>query len=243
MKFQNKVVVITGASSGMGEHITKTMLAQGGTVYGCGIEDKCNIKDDKMFYKKVNITSFDECKAFIDHIASKENKIDILINAAGITTEGNLEETSVEDFNRTFNVNVNGTFYMCKNAIPHMKNHNSAIINIASDLGAKPAPHRVAYAPSKAAIISLTEAVAIDYAPNVRANIVMPGLVDTPMIQKRFDEVENPEELRKLYESFYLSNRIGTVEDITNAVLYLASDDSSFITGEKLAVCGGSLIK
>ncbi len=243
MKLKNKIALITGASSGMGKDIAKKFLKEGAIVFGCGIEETIDYQHENMTYKRVDISNFEMCKEFVS-LATKDNdKIDILINSAGITLEGNLEETSLEQFKLQFDINVNGTFNMCKNAISFMKDKPSAIVNIASDLGVKPVPRRCAYAPSKAAIISLTQSIAIDYAPFVRANTILPGLVDTPMIEKRFQEAEDPKELRKLYESFYLSNRLGSVTDITNAVMFLVSDDNSFITGESLAVCGGSLLK
>lgn len=243
MKYKGKVVVITGASSGMGEGISKKFLEEGAIVYGCGRRPAINYSHENMHYVSVDITNYEECEKFIDLVSKETGTIDVLVNSAGITGEGNLEETSLDDFKLQFDINVNGTFNMCKTAIKYMKNKETSIINIASDLGAKPVPNRCAYAPAKAAVISLTQSIAIDYAPKVRANSILSGIVDTPMIAKRFESVENPEELRKIYESFYLSNRIGEIKDIVNAVMFLASENSSFITGESLSVCGGSLIK
>ncbi len=243
MKLKNKIAVVTGASSGMGKDICLRFLKEGAIVFGCGIEDSIDYNHQNMTYKKLDIRSYESCNKFIEDIAKEHKQIDILINSAGITTEGNLEETTIESFQFQFEVNVNGTFNMCKSAITYMKNKPSAIVNIASDLGLKPAPRRCAYAPTKAAIILLTQSIAVDYAPFVRANTIMPGLVDTPMIQSRFEEADNPDELRALYESFYLSKRLGKVSDITNGVMFLVSDDNTFITGDNLAICGGSLIK
>lgn len=149
-------------------------------------------------------------------------KWDSVVNSAGATFIGNLEETSTELFKKQFDINVIGT-----------------IVNIASDLGIKPIPERIAYCASKAAVIMLTKSIAIEYAPLVRANCILPGLVETPMIKDRFDNSENPQKLREEMANLYVLKRMGTLNDMSNATVFLTSEDSSFITGSELAVCGG----
>lgn len=132
---------------------------------------------------------------------------------------------------------------MCKATITEIKDtKGSTIVNIGSRLGVKPIPERVSYCPSKAAIAMLTKCIALEYAPNVRVNCIHPGLTETPMIKDRIEATGNPDEVRAQMANKYILKRMTTIDDIANAVVYLASDDSSFVTGESIAVCGGDLI-
>ncbi len=244
MKLENKIAIVTGASSGIGEEIAKRFLNEGAYVIGCGIEEKANIINEKFNYFSVDLRDFSSAKKVVESCVELHKAIDILVNCAGVTVEGTLETTTIENFKFQFDVNVNGVFNMCKAAIVYMKEkEGKSIINIASDLGLKPVANRVAYNPTKAAVISLTQSIAIDYAPFVRANSILPGLVETPMIADRFKEADDPEQLRDLYKSFNLLDRLGNVEDMANAAVFLASSDSSFITGDHLVVSGGSVLK
>jgi NAD(P)-dependent dehydrogenase (short-subunit alcohol dehydrogenase family) len=240
MRLKGKVAIVTGASSGIGEGIAKRFLHEGAKVIGCGIEEQASIRHENMVYIQCDLCHYEQAVKVVKEAVKAFGKLNILVNSAGITGEGNLETTSLEEFQRQFNVNVNGTFNICKAAITELNTaKGSSIINIASELGVKPIQNRVAYNPSKAAVIMLTKCIAVDYAPNVRANTIMPSLVETPMIKSRFDTAEDPQALKELYESFYIMKRLGTVEDMANAAVFLASDESSYITGDDLAVCGG----
>lgn len=243
MRLKDKVVIITGASSGIGEGIAKRFIEEGAYVVGCGIEDQLNFEHERAIYVKANLANFEETEKVVEAGVKAFGKINSVINCAGITLIGSLETSSVEDFKKQFDVNVTGVFNMCKSAIGELKKQQGAsIVNIGSDLGVRPIPERIGYCPSKAAVIMLTKCIATEYAPHVRANCLLPGLVETPMIKFRFEEAENPEELRAQYASIYPMNRMGTLEDMANTAVFLASEESSFITGESLGVCGGSLI-
>ncbi|MDO7977839.1 SDR family NAD(P)-dependent oxidoreductase [Oceanotoga teriensis] len=243
MRLKDKVIIITGASSGIGEGIAKRFIEEGAKIVGCGIEENLNFKHDNAIYVKANLTKFEEAQNVVNKALEKFGKINGLVNCAGITLIGSLETSSVEDFSKQLDVNVKGVFHMCKAAIKELKKQkNSAIVNIGSDLGVRPIPERIGYCPSKAAVIMLTKCIAAEYAPNVRANCLLPGLVETPMIKFRFEESEDPDALRAEYAKIYPMNRMGTLEDMANTALFLISEESSFITGEKIGVCGGSLI-
>ncbi len=242
MKLKNKIVIVTGASSGIGEGIAKRFVEEGATVYGCALEESADLVLDGFIYESVDVTDFAQCDAFVKKVFEKAGNIHILVNSAGIMISGNIEDVSCEDFNLQFDVNVNGTFNMCKATIEYLKRGNSSIINLASSLGARPSPNNIAYNASKAAVISMTECLAIDYAPNVRANSILPGMIDTPMTKPIFEKDETSS-LRKFYEGLYMAKRLGTVDDVVNSAVFLASDESSFITAESLGVCSGRLIK
>ncbi|MGL4864375.1 SDR family NAD(P)-dependent oxidoreductase [Cetobacterium sp.] len=242
MKLKNRVSLITGASSGIGEGIAKKFLEEGAFVVGCGIENKSSIIHPNYLYMQGDITNLSSIEEIVKLTKEKFGKLDSVVNSAGATFIGNLEETSTELFKKQFDINVIGTFNVCKAAIAELKENKGTIVNIASDLGIKPIPDRIAYCASKAAVIMLTKSIAIEYAPLVRANCILPGLVETPMIKDRFDNSENPQKLREEMANLYVLKRMGTLDDMSNAAVFLTSEDSSFITGSELAVCGGSQI-
>ena len=243
MRLEGKVAIITGASSGIGEGVAKRFVQEGAKVVGCGIETNLGFEDPNAIYVQADLTKYQESVKVVEAAVKEFGKVDIVVNCAGITGVGSLETTTTEDFQRQFSVNVNGVFHMCKAAIGELKKQKgAAIVNIGSDLGVRPIPERVAYCPSKAAVTMLTKCIATEYAPFVRANCVHPGLVETPMIQDRIENSEDPEAFRASMADIYPLKRMGTIDDMANAVVYLASNESSFVTGESIGVCGGSLI-
>ena len=242
MKLKNRVALITGASSGIGEGIAKKFLEEGAYVVGCGIETESSIIHPNYVYLQGDITDLSSMENIVKLTKEKFGKLDSIVNSAGATFIGDLEQTFTEIFKKQFDINVTGTFNVCKAAIKELKENKGTIVNIASDLGIKPIPERIAYCASKAAVIMLTKSIAIEYAPFVRANCILPGLVETPMIKDRFDNSENPQKLREEMANLYVLKRMGTLEDMSNAAVFLTSEDSSFITGSELPVCGGSQI-
>ncbi len=238
-RLTDRVVLITGAASGIGKAVAQRCLDEGAFVMGFSFEDHCDIVDPHFGYVSGNVASVLDCQKSVQSAVERFGKLDGLVHCAGITREGNLETTPFEVFKETIETNVVGTFAMCQAAIPELKKQPSTIVNISSNMAIKPIPGRVAYNPSKAAVNMMTECIAIDYAPIVRANTVMPGIIDTPMIQRRLATVSDPQALLKQYAALYPMQRIGQVDDIVNAVIFLSCDESSWITGIHLPVCGG----
>ncbi|MGL4737965.1 MAG: SDR family NAD(P)-dependent oxidoreductase [Cellulosilyticaceae bacterium] len=243
MRLEGKVAVITGASSGIGEGVAMRFLAQGAKVIGCGIEEAAKIEDERFCYVQADLTQFEAATKVIEEGVKAFGQVDILVNCAGVTLTGTLEETTTENFTKQFDINVTGVFNMCKAAIGELKKQpGAAIVNIGSRLGAKPIPARLSYSSSKAAVEMLTKCIAMEYAPHVRANCILPGLVETPMIKDRIEGSGDPEAARAQMANMYLLKRMGTIDDVANAAIYLASEASSFVTGESIGVCGGDLI-
>ena len=224
MRFEDKVVIITGASSGIGEGVAKKFLEEGALVVGCGIEPEMHIRNEHAIYVQADLTDFSQAQHVVEEAVRAFGRVNKL-------------------FMRELSINMGGVFNMCKAAVPELKKQEgSTIVTVGSDLGVRPIPERIGYCPSKAGVIMLTKCIALEYAPSIRANAILPGLVRTPMIEQRFTEAEDPAALEEAYASLYPLHKMGKVEDMANAIAFLSSDESGFMTGEIMHVCGGSLI-
>jgi len=177
-------------------------------------------------------------KRLINEVEEKQEKVEILVNNAGIHKEGNLETTSYEDWRRVLNVNLDGVFLISKYFITkHMKpKKRGVIVNIGSEAGIDAFKNQVAYNVSKAAVIHLTKSFAKD---GIRANAVCPGTTYTPLVEEILEKAENPEEMRKFLESIRPLNRLGEPDEIAYAVLSLAADELGYATGAVLSIDGG----
>ena len=240
MELENRVAIITGASSGIGEVIARFYLQEGAKVYGCGLEKSGTINDPNFAYQQADICSQDSCASVVKGCVNRFGGADILVNCAGVTGIGNIDNTSVEEFRRQFEINVFGLYTMTKATIDTLrKSKHACIVNIVSELGVKAIPDRVAYCPSKAAVEMLTRCLAADCGPTVRVNGILPGLTETPMTKMRYENAADPEAERQKTRDRYVLKRMCVPEDVANGAVFLASDRSSFITGDMLAVCGG----
>lgn len=238
---KDRVALVTGAASGMGEAVVKKFIDLGAKVVGFSLEKESNFRHENYVYISGDITKFEDCENVVKIAIERFNKLDALVNCAGVVSEGSLEETSVEKFEWIFKINTFGSFNICKAAIPYLKLQKSTIVNISSDMSIKPLAERIAYNPSKAAVNMLSKCIAVEYAPMVRCNSLLPGVIHTPMIQNRLDNCDDPESLLNFYTNLYPMQRIGNVDDIANGVLFLSTEQSGWITGIDLPVCGGPL--
>lgn len=240
MELEKRVAVVTGASSGIGAVIARFYLNEGAFVYGCGLEDHAEIDHKRFFYQKADICDPEQAESVVKGCEDRFGGIDILVNCAGVTGIGTIDNTSVAEFRRQFEINVFGVYTMTKAAIDTVRRSDHAvIINIVSELGVKCIPERVAYCPSKAAVEMLTRCLAVDCGPRVRVNGILPGLTETPMTKMRYENAADPEAERQKTRNRYVLKRMCTPEDVANGAVFLASDRASFITGDMLAVCGG----
>lgn len=243
MKFEDKVVIISGASSGIGEGVAKKFLEEGAFVVGCGIEKEMKIESDRAIYVQADLTNPAQALHVVDEAVRVFGRVNKLVCCAGVTFIGSLESTDYDTFMRELSINLGGVFNLCRSTVPELKKQkDSTIVTVGSDLGVRPIPERIGYCPSKAGVIMLTKCIALEYAPYIRANAILPGLVRTPMIEQRFTEAEDPAALEESYASLYPLHKMGKIEDMANAIAFLSSEESGFITGEIMHVCGGSLI-
>jgi len=249
LRLKGKVAVITGGTSGIGlatailfaKEGAKVVIASRDNEAGRAALDLIKSNNGEAIFVKTDVSNEEDVKILIAESLRRYKRLDILFNNAGIELAKPVTETSSEELAKVIDINLKGVFYGCKYAIPYMiRNGGGSIINTASSVGLVGSPNLAAYSASKGAIIALTKQIAIDYArKNIRVNCVCPGAIATPMIERFIAKSPNPEETRKQLNEMHPIGRMGRAEEIANAVLFLASDESSFITGHSLVVDGG----
>lgn len=243
----NKVAFITGATRGIGRQIAITLAKEGFDIainYRKENEDlletKKMVEDQKVkcFTVQGDVSSFEDSERMVKDIIEEFNHIDILVNNAGITKDMLLMRMKKEDFESVIGVNLVGTFNITKNVIPYMmKNRSGRIINVSSVVGISGNAGQTNYSASKAGIIGFTKSLAKEVGSrNILVNAVAPGCIETQMTDVLKEEVK--EEISKTIPL----KRMGTVEDVANVVKFLASKDSSYITGQVINIDGGMLM-
>ena len=254
MKLKNKTAIITGATSGIGKATALLFADQGADLVltgrrsslGKAVETECRQKGVRCVFVEADHTKEEECQRVVDVALEEFNRIDILFNNAGIVTKGTADTTTEEVWQDTLNINVTAVWRMCKLVIPQMKKQGGGVIvNNGSDWSVVAGKNAFPYIMSKGAVGMMTKAMALDHArENIRVNAVCPG--DTFVerwIEKGYFEGSDPvtmEEAIKESSEYIPMGRFGKPEEIANAVLFLASDDSSFVTGHLLLVDGGN---
>lgn len=243
----NKVAFITGATRGIGRQIAITLAKEGFNIVinyrkenEDLIETKKMVEDQKVkcFTVQGDVSSFEDSERMVKDIIEEFNHIDILVNNAGITKDMLLMRMKKEDFESVIGVNLVGTFNITKNVIQYMmKNRSGRIINVSSVVGISGNAGQTNYSASKAGIIGFTKSLAKEVGSrNILVNAVAPGFIETQMTDVLKEEVK--EEISKTIPL----KRMGTVEDVANVVKFLASKDSSYITGQVINIDGGMLM-
>lgn len=244
MKFNNKRVVITGGAAGIGKAIVAAFVHEGAFVHAldCNAEQLASLRAEKpgggrLSCHLCNVANEQEVARGIGEIIA-EGGIDVLVNNAGLNhSPAPVTETSAADWQSILANNLASVHLVSRGVIPHME--RGVIINIASILGFTGGRSCAAYTASKGGVIALTRAMALDHAPDIRVNCICPGAVSTRMFEEYVNRCADPvTEKKRLVEAIPLQ-RLGTVRDIANAVLFMASDDAAWITGVNLVVDGG----
>ncbi len=239
MNLKNKKVLITGATGGIGNSLVDKFYNLGTSIIATGTnEEKLNNlknKYPKIFIEKFKLDEHEKIENFIDIANSKLGGLDILINNAGITLDNLSIRLSEENWKKVIDINLTSTFLMCKFAIKKMlKTKSGKIINITSIVGHTGNIGQANYAASKAGIVAFSKSLAIEYAKkNININCVSPGFIKTDMTDKIDDE------FKKILISKIPSGKLGTGEDVSNCVVFLASDMANYINGETVHVNGG----
>ena len=244
MKLKDKVAIITGGASGIGAATARLFATEGAKValvdqsqeglarVAAGL-DAITIQAD--------VSSDAQARAGVAKVIEKWGRIDVLMTAAGMSAGGTVDAIDEAAWDRTFDVNVKGTFLWIHYAIQHMIAAKSgAIITIGSQLAQSSPGKNAAYVASKGAIASFTKTMAVDHArQGIRVNALMPGVIDTPMPARSLKRYADPDKMRAYWNERHPMGRIGQPEEVAKAALFLACDDSSFVTGHLLFVDGG----
>jgi NAD(P)-dependent dehydrogenase (short-subunit alcohol dehydrogenase family) len=247
-RLKDKVAVITGAGSGIGRAIALLFAEEGAKVSifdinsKDGLETEALIKkrDKEAMFIKVDVSKEEEVKKAFKSVIEKYKKLDILCNNAGISYSSPLINTDEKDWDRVLNINLKGVFLCSKHAIPELIKTSGSIINISSIAGIIGLANETAYCASKGGVISLTKAMALELAPyKIRVNCICPGSTLTPMFENILKSTGDYEKALKANIERIPLKRIGKPEDIAYAALYLASEESSYVTGSVLVVDGG----
>ncbi|MDR1324060.1 MAG: 3-oxoacyl-[acyl-carrier-protein] reductase [Candidatus Margulisbacteria bacterium] len=239
-EFENKVVIVTGSARGIGKEIAAAFVAAGAKVVISDVNaEACAATAQEFGVQAIavpaNVTVKAEVENLVNQTKEKLGSVDILVNNAGVTRDGLFVRMKEEDWDLVLNINLKGTFLMSQAAAPvMMKQRSGKIVNIASVSGLFGNFGQANYASSKGGIVALTKVMARELAPrNVNVNAVAPGFIVTAMTDKLADDIK--ENINKQIPF----GRMGQVKDIADAVLFLASEKASYITGQTIAVCGG----
>jgi 3-oxoacyl-[acyl-carrier protein] reductase len=244
MRLKDKVAIITGGARGIGKKISQTFLKEGASVYIFDVNQEEGARtvgelqpayDGKVIFFKVDITDEKNVEQSIEKIIEAEGRIDILVNNAGITRDNLILRMSLEDWKKVIDINLTGAFICSKHAVKYMvKNRSGKIINISSIVGVHGNAGQSNYSASKAGIIGLTKTLARELAGrNILVNAIAPGYIETEMTEKLSDKIKE-----KLMEQIP-TGRLGSVDDVAKTALFLASDDSNYITGTVINLDGG----
>ena len=244
-RLAGKTALITGAASGIGRATAALFHAEGAKVAAsdrneAGLAGLEGVADLTL---PQDVTDEARWREVVDAVMAAFGRLDILVNSAGIALKGNIETATLADFRRTEAVNVEGVFLGCREAIRVMKgNGGGSIVNLSSVAGIIGDAQSAAYCASKGAVRLLTKSAALYCGRagyNIRLNSVHPSFADTPMVQELIASSKNPERVREGLMRAAPLGRMGRPEEVANAILYLASDESSFTTGIELMVDGG----
>ncbi len=245
---ERKNVFITGGSRGIGKAIAKKFAQNGYDVIVNYVSENINLEElekelkngqeeIRTLFVKGDVTDVASCTEMVEQITKEFGKLDVVINNAGITKDGLLMRMKEEDFDKVLDINLKGTFHICKQVVPiMMKQKHGKIVNISSVVGIAGNAGQSNYAASKAGIIGFTKSLAKELASrNILANCVAPGFIRTDMTDVLADSVKE-----NILSSIPLK-RMGTAEEVANLVYFLASDENSYITGQVIPIDGGMI--
>lgn len=246
MSFTNKVVLITGASSGIGaataihfSTLNAKLVLVGRNVENLNkVSAQCTQSDN--FVVTADVTKEDDVKKIIEATIGHFGRLDVLINNAGVIEAAGIEDTSLEQYDRVFNTNVRSVYQLTNLAVPYLIQTNGNIVNVSSVTGIRASPGLLSYCMSKSAIDQFTRCVALDLAPKqVRVNSVNPGVIVTELHKRGGMSEKQYEEFLERCKATHALGRPGQANEVAKVIAFLASDDASFITGAIVPVDGG----
>ncbi|WP_134701320.1 SDR family NAD(P)-dependent oxidoreductase [Ammoniphilus sp. YIM 78166] len=253
MRLKDKVILITGSGSGIGKSTALLFAAEGAKVivndlsreHGEETVEGIRQKGGVAQFIQADVTNALEVDRMVQLVIDTYGRIDVLFNNAGISGVGAVHETSEELWDRVVNVNLKGVFMPSKYVVPHMmeQREGGSIINMSSCIAEIGLMKRAVYSATKGAVLALTKSMQVDYAPyNIRVNALLPGTILTPFVEDYLKKsYDNPEEALQTIKKRQLGGELGRPEDVAQAALFLASDDSKFMMGSPLYIDGGAV--
>jgi len=244
-RLENKKILITAAGQGIGKATAIAFHNEGAKVFATDINEK-TLKTLKQEYPNIDTYKLDSTnKAAVEEYCSQLTTIDVLFNAVGFVHHGTILDCDEKDWDFSFDVNIKSMYFMTKAILPKMKKQNKgSIINVSSIASSlKGLPNRFVYGTTKAAIIGFTKSIASDFIKNnIRCNAIAPGTVHTPSWEGRVQSAKDPVQAKKDFIARQPMGRLGTAEEIATLAIYLASDESDFVTGITHSIDGGMSI-
>jgi NAD(P)-dependent dehydrogenase (short-subunit alcohol dehydrogenase family) len=247
MRLDEKVVIITGAKSGIGLATAVRFAREGAKVVVADVSDASQQVDEivqhggEARFIDVDVSVESQVAALIERTTAAFGHVDILVNNAGIELAKTVPQTTEPEWTRLMDINLKGVFLCCKAAIPAMqRSSGGVIVNVASELGLVGGSDIAAYAASKGGVVQLTKAMAIDHCRDgIRVNCIAPGPVSTPLLNQIIESSPNPQEERQSIIRKTLLKRLARPEEIANVIVFVASDEASYMTGAVVSVDGG----
>jgi NAD(P)-dependent dehydrogenase (short-subunit alcohol dehydrogenase family) len=253
MRLSGKVAIITGGSKGIGRAIAAAFVREGAALLLCSRNAEAGeaaaaelrAMGGDAHYLRVDIAKIDEAQRLVEETERRWGRLDVLCNNAAIGMLRTAEETTAEEWRTLLAINLDGAFYCSKFAIPLMRRGGGGcIINLASVASFIGFAADAAYCASKGGLLMLTRQMALDYAPeNIRVNAICPGFIRTPELEHYLSQKPDPTQARAEVVAYHPLGRIGEPEEVASVAVFLASDESSFVTGAHLAVDGGLLVR
>lgn len=247
-RLKNKIAIVTGAGSGIGRACAVALAREGAQVVLVGrrkerLEETARAIGDTAFVLSADISEKNEVNRVVEQTVAHFGGLNVLLNNAGVLHVGTAEQITEEQWDETFNVNVRGLWLLSRAVLPAMrKAGGGSIINMASVLGINGARNRAAYAPSKGAVVLLTKCMAIDHGhEHIRVNAICPSFIETDLTAAVISKALDPKAVRAERVAVHPMGRLGQPEDIAGLAVYLASDESSWVTGSVFPVDGGYL--
>ena len=249
-RLRGKVALVTGGGSGIGRAVCTRLAEEGAEVVVTSrteehVEAVAREVGEGTLGVTLDVADRSSVARGVERVVERFGRVDVLSNNAGIELPHGpaVVDTTDDEWERIMRVNVTGSFLVCREALPHMPS-GGAIVNMASINSYIAWPNDTAYTTSKGALLQFTRALALEVAPRgIRVNCVCPGIIDTPLTDSFLELADDADALRREYEAVSPFNRMGTPREVADAVLFLASDESSFVTGAALVVDGGTTLQ